>query len=1821
MFCWMSRTAAVAFCAAGLVWAWSHNPATAAPPNVVVILADDMGFSDLGCYGGEIETPNFDRLAHGGLRFTQGYNTARCWPTRGALLTGYYAQAIRRDSMPGVRGGNQTGRPAWARLLPELLAPAGYRSYHSGKWHVDGEPLKQGFVHSLRIEGGQNDYFDPVGVTVDGEQIEGDDAFYVTTAVGDHAAACLREHARQHAGTPFFSYVAFTSPHFPLQAPQELIEKYRARYQTGWDVVQQARYERLVQRGIVAAPLAPMERDLGPPYAFPDAIKQLGPGEVNRPLPWDALSPEQQAFQATKMAIHAAMIDAMDQAVGVVITQLEAMDALDNTLILCLSDNGGSAEIMVRGKGHDRSLPAGSSGTYLCLGPGWSSCANTPFRRHKTWVHEGGIATSWIAHWPKGIPSRRALREQPVHVIDVVPTVLELAGIQPAAEHAGEPVPPLQGRSFAGCLTNPEAPPPHETLWWCHDGHRAVRQGDWKLVAAKKKPWELYDLSQDRTEQQDLAAAQPARVKQLEQAWQAITAENLRLAGLDGKLKQPTPKPPEKGSNKPKPAAKPQPATQPKPPAAKPAGQATRQPPPNVVIVFTDDMGYADPSCYGGSVAPTPQIDRLAREGIRFTDFHVAQPVCSASRAALLTGCYPNRIGIHGALGPRNTHGISADETTLAELLGSRGYRTGMVGKWHLGHHPEFLPTRHGFDEYFGLPYSNDMWPFHPTAKPGAYPPLPLFENETIIDPEVSPEDQTTLTKRYAERAVDFLRRAGRAKDGRPFFLYLAHSMPHVPLFASAAFQGKTPDGLYGDVIAEIDASVGAVLTALEETGQLDNTLVLFTSDNGPWLSYGNHAGSAGPLREGKGTTFEGGVRVPCLARLPGRIPAGTVSDEPLMTIDLLPSIARLTGTPLPTDQSGSCLVGGKRIDGHDRLDLFCGGRRPPDQPDTYLFYYHAGDLEAVRQGDWKLLFPHRYRTMQGQEVGRDGKPAAYAQQQIGLALFNLVDDPGEQQDVAKQHPEVVTQLQAIAEQARAELGDQLTKRTGSGLREPGRLAVKAVSTDAKPLLKPQQAGPAAKQPTLSGRRPNIIYVMTDDQGYGDVGSHGNPVLKTPQLDRLRNESVRLTEFHVSPTCAPTRAALMTGRHEFRSGVTHTIYERERLALSATTLPQLLKTAGYTTGIFGKWHLGDEDAYQPGERGFDRVFIHGAGGIGQHYPGSCGDVPNNRYFNPIIRSDGRFVQTRGYCTDVFFREAEDWIERCHSQDRPFFCYLATNAPHAPYIPPASGDEAYRKSLEEAGFTNAKQLSRVAPFYAMIQNIDANMGRLLKKIDELGLAEDTLIVFSTDNGSAAGSSVFNAGMRGAKNSPYRGGTRVPAFWRWSGSLPEGVELPQVTAHIDVLPTLCEIAGVELPAALSEKLEGRSLVPLLLDKSAAWPDRPLVTHRGRWPRGEAAAHAYDHCRLREGRWSLVNTQNKANAWELYDIEADPGEQTDVAGKHPEVVKRLAATYDAWWQRVQPDLVNEDLDGPAENPFRTAYWQQFAPRPTLEDVAYGKHPKQKLHFWKAAAATAEQPAPLLFFVHGGGWVAGNRLSGLTGNLQPVLDAGISVASVEYRFIQEAMEQGIEPPVKAPLTDAARALQFVRSKAGQWQIDKPRVVAAGGSAGACTSLWLAFHDDLADPTSDDPVARESTRLVGAAVIGAQTTLDPRQMKEWTPNSRYGGHAFGFMPGVDKRDTQFARFLAGRETILPWINEYSPYALVSADDPPVWLFYRSPPALGQAEKDPTHTANFGVKLKERLDAVEVPCELVYPGATNVKHASLPEAVIGLLKPPAVSAN
>jgi arylsulfatase len=449
-----------------------------------------------------------------------------------------------------------------------------------------------------------------------------------------------------------------------------------------------------------------------------------------------------------------------------------------------------------------------------------------------------------------------------------------------------------------------------------------------------------------------------------------------------------------------------------------------------------------------------------------------------------------------------------------------------------------------------------------------------------------------------------------------------------------------------------------------------------------------------------------------------------------------------------------------------------------------------------------------------------------------------------------------------------------------------------------------------AAAPSLVGSRPNIIVVLTDDQGYGELGCHGNRVIQTPNLDRLHAASLRFTHFHVSPTCAPTRAALLTGRHEFRSGVTHTIFERERLSLGATTLPQMLRAAGYATGIFGKWHLGDEDAYQPDRRGFDEVFIHGGGGIGQTYPGSCGDAPGNRYFDPAIRHNDRFEMTHGYCTDVFFTQALKWIDERRRTGSPFFCYLTPNAPHDPFVAP--GDEW------EAPYRGRGLGTNAIRYYAMIANIDANVGRLLARLHEWNLETNTLVIFMTDNGHSV-PDVFNAGMRGMKNTPYEGGTRVPSFWHWPGVLAEGVDCDRLAAHVDVLPTLLELAGAgsrDLPA-----LDGRSLVPLLRDPKAAWPDRLLFTHTGRWESGHAAGHKFRGCAVTSARFKLVNDT------ELFDLEADPGEARNVIAGHPEVLAQLRAAYERWWAEVLPSaLESDDAVGPYVNPFKQRYWEQF-------------------------------------------------------------------------------------------------------------------------------------------------------------------------------------------------------------------------------------------------------------------------------------------------------
>ncbi len=495
-------------------------------PNVMVILADDLGYSDLGCYGSEINTPNLDRLAAGGLRYSQFYNTARCWPTRAAILTGYYAQQVGRDALPRVPGGARSGRPAWARLLPAMLRPQGYRSYLSGKWHVDGKPMDEGFDHALTMDD-HNRFFYPNKVTIDGKPqppvAKGTD-YYQTTAITDHALECLDEHSRDFADRPFFHFVTYTSPHFPLHAPAGDIAKYDGKYARGWDEIRAARYENLMELGLVFGPLSKLEPEIGPPYRHfsNPAVQTLGADkEVDSEVPWDSLSPSQQAFQAAKMEIHAAMIDRMDAEIGRLIAKLESIDALSNTLVLFLSDNGASAEIMIRGDGHDATAPLGSGATYLCLGPGWSSAANTPFRRHKTWTHEGGCSTPLIAHWPDGIRGKGEIRRQVGHVVDIVPTILELAGAEQPKEFRGEAIPQAPGESLVDSFNRSQAM--ERTIWWLHDGHKALRHGDYKIVASKGESWQLYDMTADRAETNDLSQKLPDTAQDLQARWQSMT--------------------------------------------------------------------------------------------------------------------------------------------------------------------------------------------------------------------------------------------------------------------------------------------------------------------------------------------------------------------------------------------------------------------------------------------------------------------------------------------------------------------------------------------------------------------------------------------------------------------------------------------------------------------------------------------------------------------------------------------------------------------------------------------------------------------------------------------------------------------------------------------------------------------------------------------------------------------------------------------------------------------------------------------------------------------------------------------------------------------------------------------------------------------------------------------------------------------------------------------------------------------------------------------------------------------------------------------------
>jgi arylsulfatase len=457
-----------------------------------------------------------------------------------------------------------------------------------------------------------------------------------------------------------------------------------------------------------------------------------------------------------------------------------------------------------------------------------------------------------------------------------------------------------------------------------------------------------------------------------------------------------------------------------------------------------------------------------------------------------------------------------------------------------------------------------------------------------------------------------------------------------------------------------------------------------------------------------------------------------------------------------------------------------------------------------------------------------------------------------------------------------------------------------------------------AEAKSLEGSRPNIILVITDDQGMGDLSCMGNSIVQTPNIDKFYDHSTRFTDFQVSPTCAPTRAAIMSGRPPFKAGVTHTILQRERMALDLFTLPQALQSAGYATGLFGKWHLGDGDEYLPQNRGFDEVLMHGAGGIGQKQYGDFPANSENTYFDNVLLHNDTVVQTEGFCTDVFFAAGLAWIKEQEATGNPYFAYIALNAPHGPFLAP----ESYKKRFLDEGYDQ-----NTAGRYGMIENIDDNFGVLMEKLTEWGALENTLVIFQTDNGMSMkpikknGEEVerFNFGMKGAKNSPHEGGTHVPAFWYWNGVLGEGVDIDVLTAHLDLYPTFTQLAGSELPSDM-QPLDGRSLLPLLENSNAAWPDRELFVHCGRWKPGKREDLKYRPSAVRTERWRFVNNK------ELYDIEVDPSQTTDVAASYPEVIDGLRKSYEQWWASTLPLMVNEDLPKVEVHPFEIRYEEQL-------------------------------------------------------------------------------------------------------------------------------------------------------------------------------------------------------------------------------------------------------------------------------------------------------
>lgn len=853
--------------------------------------------------------------------------------------------------------------------------------------------------------------------------------------------------------------------------------------------------------------------------------------------------------------------------------------------------------------------------------------------------------------------------------------------------------------------------------------------------------------------------------------------------------------------------------------------------PPNFVIIFTDDQGYGDLGCYGGKHVSTPRIDEMAAEGSRLTSFYVAAPVCTPSRAALMTGCYPKRIDMatgsdFAVLLDADPKGLHPDEITIAEVLKGAGYRTGMFGKWHLGDQPEFLPTRQGFDEFFGIPYSHDIHPFHPAEK-WSFPPLALLDQEEVI--EMDP-DADYLTKRFTERAVEFIRK----NSEEPFFVYLPHPIPHKPLHVSPPFMkgvdpaivealGKeegnvdyrTRDKLFRQAMSEIDWSVGRILDTLEEEGVDEDTLVIFFSDNGPAI------GSAGPLKGRKGSTFEGGMREPTVIRWPGRIPAGKDNDQLMTAMDLLPTFARLAGAELPTDRV---------IDGKDVWPVLAG---EADSPHDAFFYHGGNTLRAVRSGDWKLHL-------------KGDRP---------VALHDLARDIGEKKNVLADNGKVADQLLEKAAAFQKDLA--------------------ANSRPAAWVENPVPLGMASVENAIPPDQPNFIVIFADDLGYGDISAYRSTATQTPHIDALAAEGFRSLDFFVpANVCSPSRASLLTGRYPMRCGMPvarnegHPKYRNYGLASEEFTIPELLKAAGYRSLIVGKWHLGMEiEGSHPLDAGFDEHL-----GIPSNYEAKRGKSHKVLYRGREVEAENVPFQV---LTKRYTDEAVAFIER--QREKPFFLFFSHHIPHTPHLP----------SKPFAGSSGKGKYGDV------IRELDESVGRIMEALREAGVDEKTLVVFTSDNGPGRAGSA--AGLRGGKFGTMEGGHRVPGIFRWPGQIPPGQISGATLTSMDLLPLFCGLADVDLPKgrmidgkdifAILQGKETESPHKVLAYYNGT---NLQAVREGRWKLHLARTvedQPFWNRKKAPGK-IFVNLEQHA----LFDLKGDVGESRNVADRHPEVVERL-------------------------------------------------------------------------------------------------------------------------------------------------------------------------------------------------------------------------------------------------------------------------------------------------------------------------------------------